>query len=261
MIHRGALKGRTLQVLKKLLSRTFLFYKEEFSVKYIHRLAGVFMAFCLMILLFVTSVEAVVYWTPGYFEKEYTKYQVLDDLPPMTMEDLLDVTDQMMAYLRGDRADLHVMTVMGGQEREFFNAREIAHMEDVRGLFLAAISIRRICLLLCAAVLLFMAVSKADFKRVLPPSLCLGTGLFFGVIAALTAVISTDFTKYFIMVHHIFFNNDLWILDPATDMLINIVPEGFFMDTAGRIAFTFGSLSLILFAVCLTLTIKNKRRP
>ena len=33
------------------------------------------------------------------------------------------------------------------------------------------------------------------------------------------------------------------------------------MDTAGRIAFTFGSLSLILFDVCLTLTIKNKRRP
>ena len=84
-------------------------------------------------------------------------------------------------------------------------------------------------MLLCAAVLLFMAVSKADFKRVLPPSLCLGTGLFFGVIAALTAVISTDFTKYFIMFPpHFSFNNDLWILDPATDMLINIVPEGFF---------------------------------
>jgi len=98
-------------------------------------------------------------------------------------------------------------------------------------------------------------------KRLLPPSVCLGTGLFFGLIAALAAIISTDFTKYFIMFHHIFFSNDLWILDPSTDMLINIVPEGFFMDTAGRIAFTFGSLSLILFAVCLALTLKHKHRP
>lgn len=57
-----------------------------------------------------------------------------------------------------------------------------------------------------------------------------------------------------------FFNNDLWILDPSTDMLINIVPEGFFMDTAGRIAFLFGSLSLILFGLCLIVTLKNKRR-
>lgn len=231
------------------------------AMKYFHRLSGILAAFCLMIVLFITSVEAVVYWTPGYFEQEYTKYEVLDDLPAMTMEDLLEVTDEMMAYLRGKRDDLHVMTVMDGQEREFFNAREIAHMEDVQGLFLAAISIRRVCLALCTAALVFMTVTKADMKRLLPSSICLGTGLFFGLIAALAAIISTNFTKYFIMFHHIFFDNDLWILDPATDMLINIVPEGFFMDTAGRIAFTFGSLSLILFAVCLFLTLKHKHRP
>ena len=53
-------------------------------------------------------MEAVVYWTPGYFEKEYTKYNVLDSLPSMTMDDLLHVTDEMMDYLRGGREDLHV---------------------------------------------------------------------------------------------------------------------------------------------------------
>ena len=103
-------------------------------MKHLQRFAGILTAFCLMIILFFTSVEAVVYWTPGYFEKEYTKYQVLDDLPSMTMDDLLDVTDQMMAYLKGKRADLHVTTHMGGETREFFNEREIAHMEDVHGL-------------------------------------------------------------------------------------------------------------------------------
>ena len=103
-------------------------------MKHLQRFAGILTAFCLMIILFFTSVEAVVYWTPGYFEKEYTKYQVLDDLPSMTMDDLLDVTDQMMAYLKGKRADLHVTTHMGGETREFFNEREIAHMEDVQGL-------------------------------------------------------------------------------------------------------------------------------
>ncbi len=44
----------------------------------------------------------------------------------MTMDDLLDVTDQMMAFLRGKREDLHVYTTMGGEYREFFNDREIA---------------------------------------------------------------------------------------------------------------------------------------
>ena len=229
-------------------------------MKYIHRTAGIITAFCLMIILFITSVEAVVYWTPGYFEKEYAKYNVLDSLPSMTMDDLLHVTDEMMDYLRGDRDDLHVTTTMGGEQREFFNEREIAHMEDVRGLFLKALSIRRVCLVLGAGLLILMAATKARMGRVLPPFLCMGTGLFFALITVLGLIISTDFTKYFIMFHHIFFTNDLWILDPATDMLINIVPEGFFMDTAARIALLFGSLSLILFGVCLFLTIRNRRK-
>ena len=229
-------------------------------MKYIHRTAGIITAFCLMIILFITSVEAVVYWTPGYFEKEYAKYNVLDSLPSMTMNDLLHVTDEMMDYLRGDRDDLHVTTTMGGEQREFFNEREIAHMEDVRGLFLKALSIRRVCLVLGAGLLILMAATKARMGRVLPPFLCMGTGLFFALITVLGLIISTDFTKYFIMFHHIFFTNDLWILDPATDMLINIVPEGFFMDTAARIALLFGSLSLILFGVCLFLTIRNRRK-
>ncbi len=229
-------------------------------MKLIHRLAGIAAAFCLMIILFITSIEAVVYWTPGYFKDKYTKYQVLEQLPPMTMEDLLYVTEEMMDYLKGEREDLHVLTTMGGEEREFFNEREIAHMEDVQQLFLKAITIRRVCLILCALMLVFMAVTRARLGQVLPPSLCMGTGLFFGLIAVLALIISTDFTRYFILFHHIFFDNDLWMLDPSTDMLINIVPEGFFMDTAGRIAAAFCGASLLLFGICLFLTLRNRKR-
>ena len=164
-------------------------------MKYLHRTAGIVTAFCLMIILFITSVEAVVYWTPGYFEKEYAKYNVLDSLPSMTMDSLLHVTDEMMDYLRGDRDDLHVTTTMGGEQREFFNEREIAHMEDVQVLFLKALSIRRACLVLGAGLLILMAATRARMGRVLPPSLCMGTGLFFGLITVLGLIISTDFTK------------------------------------------------------------------
>ena len=229
-------------------------------MKLFHRLAGILAAFCLMIVLFVTSVEAVVYWTPGYFEQEYTKYNVLDRLPSMTMEDLLEVTDEMMDYLKGEREDLHVVTVMDGQEREFFNEREIAHMEDVQVLFLRAMSLRRACIFICVLCLGFLFLTKAPVRRVLPPSICAGTGLFFGITAILALIISGDFTKYFVIFHHIFFDNDLWILDPATDMLINIVPEGFFMDTAARIALLFGASSAVLFGICLFLTLRGRSR-
>ena len=205
-------------------------------MKLLHNVLGILCGFALMIILLITSIEAVTYWTPGYYEKEYAKYGVLNDVH-MEMDDLLDVTDEMMAYLRGSREDLHVPTIVDGQPREFFNDREIAHMEDVRGLFLGGLALRRICLVVCVVMLLFKMI-------------CIGSALFFAVLAVLAGIISTDFNQYFIMFHHIFFNNDLWMLNPDTDLLINIVPEPFFMDTAARIAMTYGVSVLTVFAIC-----------
>lgn len=218
-------------------------------MKILHSAIGILCAFALMITLLITSVEAVTYWTPGYYEKEYAKYNVTEDVN-MEMEDLLDVTHEMMAFLRGDRADLHVPTIVDGQPREFFNEREIAHMEDVQGLFLAAIALRRACMIgIVVAVALLFAL-KADVKRILPKTICAGTLLFFTLLAALALVISTNFTKYFVIFHEIFFNNDLWMLDPSTDLLINIVPEPFFVDTAARIGITYGLSVAVVFVLC-----------
>lgn len=229
-------------------------------MKWIHYTLGVVFSFCLIITLLITSIEAVTYWTPGYYEKEYKKYNVTADVH-MEMDELLNVTWEMMAYLRGNREDLHVPAMVDGQPREFFNEREISHMEDVRELFLGGLLLRRICCLLAVACLLLMVALKAQISRVLPASVCAGTGLFFAVICILAAIIATDFTKYFVIFHHIFFDNDLWILDPATDLLINIVPEPFFMDTAARIAWTFGISVAALFFLCfLWLWVKSPRR-
>ena len=65
-------------------------------MKILHRLLGILCAFCLMIVLLITSVEAVTYWTPGYYEHEYEKYNVTEAVH-MEMDDLLYVTDEMMA--------------------------------------------------------------------------------------------------------------------------------------------------------------------
>ena len=218
--------------------------------KYLGGFLGILCAFCLMIIFLITSVEAVTYWTPGYYENEYTKYHVTEQVH-MEMDDLLYVTDEMMSYLRGNRDDLHIPTVVDGVSREFFNEREIAHMEDVRGLFLGAIALRRICLLLAVVCVGILIALHAPIRRLLPRALCAGTLLFLALTAVLAGIISTDFTKYFVIFHKIFFNNDLWILDPSTDLLINIVPEPFFMDTAARIGITFCLMTAALFLICI----------
>lgn len=226
-------------------------------MKGIHWLLGILCAFALMIVLLITSIEAVVYWTPGYFEKEYTKFQVAEKVS-MEMGDLLDVTHEMMAFLHGQREDLHVPTIVAGQPREFFNQREIAHMEDVRDLFAAAIMLRRICLVIIVAAVALLVLLKTRISRILPRAICVGTGLFFGLTSILAVIISTNFSKYFIIFHHIFFRNDLWLLDPSTDLLINIVPEPFFMDTAAGIGLTFGVSVAVIFGLCLLWLYRQK---
>ena len=231
-------------------------------------LLGVLCAFLIMGVFLITAIEAVVYWTPGYFEMEYTKHNVLNDLPEMTMEDLLYVTDEMMAYLRDNREDLHVFTTMGGEYREFFNEREIAHMVDVKELFLGGLWLRRLGLLstvISGLGLYFWSRGKNDRKQFVkekvPYALCMGTGIFFAVCLALAGLVSTNFRKYFFIFHYIFFDNDLWILDPATDMLINIVPEPFFADTALRIALTFAVMVIAFLGLNLYLYRRAKRAP
>lgn len=46
------------------------------------------------------------------------------------------------------------------------------------------------------------------------------------VIAFLMAV---NFDQFFITFHGLFFNNDTWIFNPATDPIINVLPETFFL--------------------------------
>lgn len=229
-------------------------------MKRFHYALGIIFSISLIIILLITSIEAVLYWTPGYFEKEYNKYEVKETIN-MEMEDLLEVTDVMMDYLRGDREDLQVVTRVDGTLKPFFNQRELAHMIDVKHLFLAGLALRRVGLVIAAASLALLYFCKGKWSKVLPEAICMGTGLFFAAACILAVVVSTDFTKYFTIFHEIFFDNDLWILNPDTDLLINIVPEPFFIDTVFRIAVVFGgSILLLLLASVFWLRRQGKGR-
>ncbi|WP_194185110.1 TIGR01906 family membrane protein [Granulicatella sp. 19428wC4_WM01] len=45
----------------------------------------------------------------------------------------------------------------------------------------------------------------------------------------LTIIFVSSFNYWFVAFHHMFFNNDAWLFNPATDPIINVLPESFFM--------------------------------
>lgn len=211
---------------------------------------GILFAFFLMIILLITSVEIVSYRIPGYYRYEFTKYSS-DDRVGISMDELLRVKDDMMSYLKGKKENLSdiTATIKGKKNTPFFNEREISHMEDVRALFLKAVLIRRILFVFCIVLLFLIKIGKGDAAEILFRTLPFGMGAFLGIFILMLALIASDFSKYFILFHHIFFDNELWMLDPATDNLINIVPEGFFFETAALISLVFILLSIIILLI------------
>ncbi len=59
--------------------------------------------------------------------------------------------------------------------------------------------------------------------------------------------ISRNFNAVFTKFHEIFFDNDLWLFDPAEDYMIRMLPEGLFFDMVIRIGVLFlGGLAFLL---------------
>ena len=131
------------------------------------KIFGLVAAMAMIVAMLITSFEIAIYSDYGWYQKEYEKYQVLDDLE-MEMQDVMDVTEEMMAYLRGDRKNLEVKTVIAGEEGMFFNEREKLHMEDVQGLFLGGIQIRRVAFVIFAAAVLLILFQKGNLREILP---------------------------------------------------------------------------------------------
>lgn len=220
----------------------------------------------MLLSILITSVEITVYKTPGWFRKEYEKYSVLEDLRgEMTMESALQVTDEMMRYLRGNRKDLVVMTTLDGKKQEFFSHREKDHLADCRRLFLGGLHLRWLARITALLVLLRIWVlsRKArgkgiDFIRKVPRVM---GGSIFGLTVA-TVLVARDFDQSFIRFHHIFFDNDKWLLNPKEDNLINLLPEGFFVDTAAHILLVgLGLSALLCFGFLLVNRLLKRKYP
>ena len=216
-------------------------------MKQIQKISAVIMMFLLIGVLLLTSFQAAIYGDSQYrfYEREYKKYQVADSLN-MTMDNIMDVTDQMMAYLIGNKAELSVITDVDGETQDFFNEQDRFHMGEVKDLFLGGLKIRNIMLVAVLLILILLAAWKADLIKLLPRAYFVTLGITGVITVVLGGLFASDFDKYFRIFHEIFFDNDQWMFDPATDYMIRMLPEGFFYDFVFRIGgFFVGSLAVL----------------
>ena len=205
---------------------------------------------CAVIAALIFSIWAAVYGDSHYrfYKKEYQKYEVTKDLD-MNIDYVMYVTEHMMNYLIGKEDKLSVVTTVEEKEQDFFNERDRMHMSDVRNLFLGGIKVGIVCLAVAVIVLGIIGKREKDWRRLLFRSYTIALVVWVLIGVLLGIAFSIDFTMCFTIFHKIFFTNDLWLFDPATDYMIRMLPEGFFLDMVIRISEVFGAVLAVIWIV------------
>ena len=139
-------------------------------------------------------------------------------------EEYAPVVDMITGYLKGDEGPFQHEFMVNGEGYAVFNAKEQHHMADVQGLF----GLCRWIMWGCAgaACLLGLILRRQMRWRAFRRTL-IGVLAAVAVIALLAAI---DFNGLFVLFHKIAFTNDLWLLNPRTDMLIRLMPLDFFIS-------------------------------
>lgn len=223
------------------------------SSKFFSVIAGI----CVLVSILLAIIFACCF-NHSFYSYEYEKNHQAEVIG-MSDEDLMKATDTLLDYLEDKRDDIVVEATVNDYQREVFNERETLHMIDVKDLCMNARLAAGI--LFIAGIVIFACLIVRNKKEWL--KIC-SYGFYRGLVCILIFVgfvavyAVADFYDFWMNFHYIFFDNDLFILDPNTSIMINMFPESFFSDLV--------FLIILIYAIALAFTafvfhvLKKKRK-
>ena len=219
-------------------------YERGNAMKAVKWALAVLAAVCVFIILAVSAIQWVAFDLDFYWNMYYDQHT--PERVGMSQDDLSRVTVEMLAYLNDEpgASFADITAVIDGEPRQVFNEREITHMVDVKRLYAMALFVRGLCFAVGAVciVLLLIWMRTGAFARLSAAYLITGAALILGA-GLIWLLARNDFSAFWERFHRIFFTNDLWILEPRTDLLIRMVPEEFFSSLVRRIGFTLAGMT------------------
>lgn len=156
------------------------------------------------------------------------------DSAGISEEDLIRLDTALADCLKGDEDALNVSAKVFGRLQPAFNLKEQIHMEDCRRLF---VLLRTVMIGTAALGTAFIpcGISLLSNRRRIRLAAWLSPLAIVIPLGLLAVWAIVDFNSAFNFFHKILFTNDLWLLNPATDLLIRICPASMFMAMGARI--------------------------
>lgn len=169
----------------------------------------------------------------NFYKREYKKLNVSETIN-ISDEDLFESTQLLFDYIKDKTDDLNLNVSINGINQEMFNEKEKLHMIDVKNLYLTSILVRNIMVVCIIIFLLFFNKTGVSFNYI--------KNTFINLIKIISLFVFSlifyafiDFERFWINFHYLFFDNELFFLDPSVDRLIMMVPQQFFVDLVSKI--------------------------
>lgn len=155
-------------------------------------------------------------------------------------------------FVKGNTLNLFEYFKGNSELSDNFNEKEKLHLKDVKDLITKFLFIFYVLSLIFIISIVYLLYKK-DFNAI---RFNLIVGGCFTLFLILILVLF-DFSELFLRFHYLIFSNELWLLNPETDLLINIFTENFFFNFFKRIILNSSIISCILIFV--GVLIKNVR--
>lgn len=187
-----------------------------------NRVLSIVVVLSCFFLLFSFSTEAMSQ-DQAYYVAQMEKNGI-PDVTGKSMDSLSEISSALRAYLKRGEGDILA---------PYFSASEIDHMVDVYALFKLMRTLT-VFILGLAALSLYILSLRTGWRRTLKMT---GESAI-GVLVALllfSIIVALNFHAAWFKFHEIFFSNDLWLMDPEKDLMIQMLPEPFFFGMVKRI--------------------------
>ncbi len=158
------------------------------------------------------------------------------------------------AYLDGST---HEIPHPEDDSASLFSEDEMLHLKDVKGIVDTLKTIRWVGggLTLCfiaGAWLLGRKKHQETLMQQIWQGFARGSMILITLAAALAIWALADFEGLFLLFHRIVFTNDLWLMNPQTDLMIALMPQSFFMWYGGEMLKSF--LPIMGIMLCLVIS-------
>ncbi len=254
---------------------------EKSTIK--ERLFAIISGILILLIALITATQALCYWIPNWWRNEYEKYNTPQYVTgEMSLDDAVYITEQMLEYCIGrlDTLDDTEATI-DGVTAPFFTDREKSHLSDCRDVFSSVINFRTASILLTIGLLfaIYYSIKKRTektpereqrelakpivrkrFAVVLSQGYLISLAILVVLALILVVIGMQNFTYLFTEFHHVFFDNDLWLLDPSVDNLVNVMQEDVFADAAMDIGLMWAGFAAILACISGAVIGKNRNK-